>query len=106
MIRRPPRSTRTDTLFPYTTLFRSDHRGKVERGDADADTDRLAHRIDVDARTRALCIFALQHMRDAAAEFDDVEPALHVAARVGDDLAMLACQQFGEFVQIDRKSFV
>src|SRR3546814_10335148 len=24
MIQRPPRSTRTDTLFPYTTLFRSD----------------------------------------------------------------------------------
>src|SRR3546814_17466815 len=29
MIRRPPRSTRTDTLFPYTTLFRSnDHVAK------------------------------------------------------------------------------
>src|SRR3546814_7682781 len=27
MIRRPPRSTRTDTLFPYTTLFRSEHAG-------------------------------------------------------------------------------
>src|SRR3546814_5381942 len=26
MIRRPPTSTRTDTLFPYTTLFRSRHR--------------------------------------------------------------------------------
>src|SRR3546814_10149204 len=26
MIRQPPRSTRTDTLFPYTTLFRSRHR--------------------------------------------------------------------------------
>src|SRR3546814_1115525 len=26
MIRRPPRSTRTDTLFPYTTLFRSESR--------------------------------------------------------------------------------
>src|SRR3546814_3201955 len=26
MIRRPPRSTRTDTLFPYTTLFRSQER--------------------------------------------------------------------------------
>src|SRR3546814_20913808 len=25
MIRRPPRSTRTDTLFPYTTLFRSNY---------------------------------------------------------------------------------
>src|SRR3546814_114307 len=30
MIRRPPRSTRTDTLFPYTTLFRSD---ELLRGD-------------------------------------------------------------------------
>src|SRR3546814_13258588 len=28
MIRRPPRSTRTDTLFPYTTLFRSLHLGQ------------------------------------------------------------------------------
>src|SRR3546814_18293073 len=34
MIRRPPRSTRTDTLFPYTTLFRSfgaDRAGVVAR---------------------------------------------------------------------------
>src|SRR3546814_19462100 len=31
MIRRPPRSTRTDTLFPYTTLFRSE---RQERGRA------------------------------------------------------------------------
>src|SRR3546814_10268145 len=29
MIRRPPRSTRTDTLFPYTTLFRSRFSGWV-----------------------------------------------------------------------------
>src|SRR3546814_12928180 len=29
MIRRPPRSTRTDTLFPYTTLFRSNRRSLV-----------------------------------------------------------------------------
>src|SRR3546814_3438224 len=29
MIRRPPRSTRTDTLFPYTTLFRSQRRCTV-----------------------------------------------------------------------------
>src|SRR3546814_4898726 len=37
MIRRPPRSTRTDTLFPYTTLFRSGadapYRTDVARGD-------------------------------------------------------------------------
>src|SRR3546814_5699283 len=30
MIRRPPRSTRTDTLFPYTTLFRSPLRDEQE----------------------------------------------------------------------------
>src|SRR3546814_5515787 len=29
MIRRPPRSTRTDTLFPYTTLFRSEALNEV-----------------------------------------------------------------------------
>src|SRR3546814_2226727 len=29
MIRRPPRSTRTDTLFPYTTLFRSQPHGRT-----------------------------------------------------------------------------
>src|SRR3546814_4791944 len=29
MIRRPPRSTRTDTLFPYTTLFRSPNGGRL-----------------------------------------------------------------------------
>src|SRR3546814_6725545 len=33
MIRRPPRSTRTDTLFPYTTLFRSEG-GHRRRGDS------------------------------------------------------------------------
>src|SRR3546814_19806708 len=33
MIRRPPRSTRTDTLFPYTTLFRSSgHHATLLRG--------------------------------------------------------------------------
>src|SRR3546814_1756246 len=32
MIRRPPRSTRTDTLFPYTTLFRSARAYRALRG--------------------------------------------------------------------------
>src|SRR3546814_12171004 len=31
MLRRPPRSTRTDTLFPYTTLFRSLYFPEIER---------------------------------------------------------------------------
>src|SRR3546814_6540207 len=45
MIRRPPRSTRTDSLFPYTTLFRS--RGPV------AATRSRAARARVSARDRA-----------------------------------------------------
>src|SRR3546814_19911595 len=35
MIRRPPRSTRTDTLFPYTTLFRSNEKIKAYRHHGD-----------------------------------------------------------------------
>src|SRR3546814_2739658 len=40
MIRRPPRSTRTDTLFPYTTLFRSGAR-KLDPG-AEVEARRIA----------------------------------------------------------------
>src|SRR3546814_6050901 len=41
MIRRPPRSTRTDTLFPYTTLFRSQRAGSAAvAGTARADGGR------------------------------------------------------------------
>src|SRR3546814_1443639 len=40
MIRRPPRSTRTDTLFPYTTLFRSRVRGRRKPGRVHLPPDR------------------------------------------------------------------
>src|SRR3546814_8489745 len=40
MIRRPPRSTRTDTLFPYTTLFRSLHE---QRPDLPPEPSRSAY---------------------------------------------------------------
>src|SRR3546814_12038123 len=51
MIRRPPRSTRTDTLFPYTTLFRSRgrHRAAVpRRGIVDAPRHLARARIEGD----------------------------------------------------------
>src|SRR3546814_9282942 len=51
MIRRPPRSTRTDTLFPYTTLFRSDLPLRRPRHRADAD---LPERRALDARRRGV----------------------------------------------------
>src|SRR3546814_18334871 len=58
MIRRPPRSTRTDTLFPYTTLFRSHQRGHV------------THRADID--------LAARQERHRARKIDG-EAALHAA---------------------------
>src|SRR3546814_14063992 len=39
MIRRPPRSTRTDTLFPYTTLFRSGRSVSPSQAAAEAQAD-------------------------------------------------------------------
>src|SRR3546814_6157586 len=55
MIRRPPRSTRTDTLFPYTTLFRSRValEGGVQRGADATAADDADHRgfteVDIEA---------------------------------------------------------
>src|SRR3546814_3170106 len=57
MIRRPPRSTRTDTLFPYTTLFRSDGcllrrlRGADQRRQAQRRRPGRAHRTPQGRRT-------------------------------------------------------
>src|SRR3546814_17741364 len=52
MIRRPPRSTRTDTLFPYTTLFRSPQlRQAIPLGYG---TALLKRRPDIRAAERAL----------------------------------------------------
>src|SRR3546814_9753393 len=48
MIRRPPRSTRTDTLFPYTTLFRS-----YIVSDSGAITVPLIGAVDAEGRTVA-----------------------------------------------------
>src|SRR3546814_15987678 len=60
MIRRPPRSTRTDTLFPYTTLFRSldatEAREIVSVYDADPDFREQVNRYihDFEAMLRAI----------------------------------------------------
>src|SRR3546814_7101578 len=41
MLRRPPRSTRTDTLFPYTTLFRSCQTRRLPRADHVRHSDKV-----------------------------------------------------------------
>src|SRR3546814_15085832 len=58
MIRRPPRSTRTDTLLPYTTLFRSvrciDRKLHPNRGEIRDCEDLLIGRYQLSARDLAL----------------------------------------------------
>src|SRR3546814_14031316 len=97
MIRRPPRSTRTDTLFPYTTLFRSLEIadvpgeavvhlvGQLVAGDVDllgVDHDDVVAGVDVRGVDRL--VLAAQAMREFGAEaaeglaggVDDVPVAL------------------------------
>src|SRR3546814_5584538 len=52
MIRRPPRSTRTDTLFPYTTLFRSVPCLKAESGNGGVAYTRCATPLPIIRRAR------------------------------------------------------
>src|SRR3546814_16969844 len=71
MIRRPPRSTRTDTLFPYTTLFRSAV-GRLVAPDA---LRRREHRVAAVALlVVAVVLIAVDHALVA-----DL-PALHLGA--------------------------
>src|SRR3546814_3264665 len=55
MIRRPPISTRTDTLFPYTTLFRSAPDGEDRAGEPALAVVGLIH-LEVDADRRAVVL--------------------------------------------------
>src|SRR3546814_14630484 len=74
MIRRPPRSTRTDTLFPYTTLFRS---GELVEGD-DAVGLRVVDLRHLSRRLQALVVRVpvMQRPGRAAAEDLQVQPAV------------------------------
>src|SRR3546814_9622376 len=89
MIRRPPISTRTDTLFPYTTLFRALHFGLCVLGlfDQSFVPDPLLpdeRRVDVD-------VLAFAVDRDGDREVLDLEFVDRLHAQVGeaDDLAAL-----------------
>src|SRR3546814_17564580 len=67
MILRPPRSTRTAPLFPYTTLFRSEDERKEDRADGklegrrEEDEKLLQHRLSGDDR---LAEVALHHVSE------------------------------------------
>src|SRR3546814_11780180 len=65
MIRRPPRSTRTDTLFPYTTLFRSEIEHQHQQRSVDHRT-RGRHRSALDGRLGVVADVGRDQRRGAA----------------------------------------
>src|SRR3546814_19003298 len=75
MIRRPPRSTRTDTLFPYTTLFRAELGAEKARRDvAVAVLDHAHHHQARDDEVHVLEPVHLAHARaDQAAEAAEIQ---------------------------------
>src|SRR3546814_16718012 len=102
MIRRPPRSTRTDTLFPYTTLFRSD----LEELDGEFERSRYAMlpRRQLEWRDQRGDIAHHEYLARA-----DVEYLCRINAAVGTgDDHHLRClpllQLFPAVVQIGRAS--
>src|SRR3546814_15478517 len=78
MSRRPPRSTRSDTLFPYTTLFRS-------RGNLDSLVSDWSGRIAVTSeRYAAGDLYGGRGFQDAAVVADRVSaPLMIVSAGLG-----------------------
>src|SRR3546814_18596231 len=85
MIRRPPRSTRTDTLFPYTTLFRSRHPTR-SREDITATLCRSLH---------AQRVLWLEH---GYLQGDDTDAHIDTLARFAPDDAIVyqACDDAGD----------
>src|SRR3546814_9648259 len=66
MRRRPPRSTRTDTLFPYTTLFRSRSRGHPGRRLQTSPSRSRSHELPDHRKLRPAVRHELPHPRPAA----------------------------------------
>src|SRR3546814_13887880 len=100
MIRRPPRSTRTDTLFPYTTLFRSGQR--VEEQEHEVEPIRREYPGQRHAEQRP----GKEGQGPAEQQPEPPQRALHIDGHAdqGESQQRAADQQQGDTV--DRKSDV
>src|SRR3546814_1883163 len=77
MIRRPPRSTRTDTLFPYTTLFRS-HRSRASKVSSSESEEELRKSTLTYVDKATLRVFG-QKLRRAARLVDLIRSEEHTS---------------------------
>src|SRR3546814_4173340 len=96
MIRRPPRSTRTDTLFPYTTLFRSQRRLAHQRA-----ADRQ-HLLLAAGQGAAALRLALLQPREQLEHHLEV---LVVARRIGGERAHRSEEHTSELQSLMRISY-
>src|SRR3546814_2604598 len=89
MIRRPPRSTRTDTLFPYTTLFRS--RQRAEDARRSRLLDRSGFALLLSAAFDPQQVARIEQKRAGEAQ-EEVGPAYGRAAKI----AEMKCEKTGD----------
>src|SRR3546814_17494791 len=85
MIRQPPRATRTDTLFPYTTLFRSIHFWEMPDEwalyDLKEDPDEMVNLVD-DPQHAELVARLKKRITQLRAETGDVDPPGYVPSKL------------------------
>src|SRR3546814_11919978 len=116
MIRRPPRSTRTDTLFPYTTLFRSadrrvgDQAQTTRGGELDQRSDHAGERERLDSAARILA--GLQHFGGGLALgkrewfLDDHRAPQRHRKQHAEQTAKSGDREYPRISEVDRKSGV
>src|SRR3546814_14440470 len=105
MIRRPPRSTRTDTLFPYTTLFRSLYRDYENAynsvsnfGISRRSRSLLTH---WDLMQRCIDLTEIAHRPSTSAVFDKI----YAAERKGEAKALTGKLQSRRAMQVSHKHY-
>src|SRR3546814_20896972 len=100
MIRRPPRSTRTDTLFPYTTLFRSQVVDVGERAEEEQTLDAAGEADQVEQEPAAL--LARLDAAEVLHAVDPLEAELGLAPDRRDIIGRGEC--LGAFVRVRQVS--
>src|SRR3546814_10694996 len=114
MIRRPPRSTRTDTLFPYTTLFRSTAQAALINGEIDFIETPQADFIPMLRDTQGVTVkttatFGIQgilRMNHLQPPFDNAKARQGLRALVNQETYLRAIIGNPEFYQVCDSIFV
>src|SRR3546814_15950583 len=105
MLRRPPRSKRSDPLFPYTTLFRSEKRPTVQVGDPFTEKLLIEPCLELMASD---AIVAIQDMGVAGLTSSSVEMASKGGVGIRLDMDKVPQREAGmtAYEMMDRKSVV